>query len=81
MKAYCIVYEYIDDPQMFEQYRRQVMPTIEAFGGRFVVRGGKFTVLEGDMPANASQCWSFPHGRRPRIGTTPPLTRRSCPCG
>ena len=50
MKAYCIVYEFVDNPEMFEQYRKQVMPTIEAYGGRFVVRGGKFTVLEGEPP-------------------------------
>lgn len=50
LAAYCIVYEHIDDPATFEIYRSQVMPTIEAFGGKFLVRGGKFTALEGDMP-------------------------------
>ena len=50
MPAYCIVYEHIDDAATFEIYGAQVMPTIEAFGGKFLVRGGKFTALEGDMP-------------------------------
>jgi uncharacterized protein (DUF1330 family) len=50
LAAYCIVYEHIDDPETFEVYRSQVMPTIEAFGGKFLVRGGKFTALEGEMP-------------------------------
>lgn len=50
MAAYCIVYEHIDDPATFEVYRSQVMPTIDAFGGKFLVRGGKFTALEGEMP-------------------------------
>lgn len=60
MKAYCIVYEFVDNPEMFEQYRKQVMPTIEAHGGRFVVRGGKFTVLEGDKPGERIALLEFP---------------------
>lgn len=60
MKAYCIVYEFIDNPEMFEQYRKQVMPTIEAHGGRFVVRGGKFTVLEGEPPCERIAVLEFP---------------------
>ena len=51
MKAYCIVYERrIHDPKMFEEYRKQVMATLEAYGAKFLVRGGKFTALEGEMP-------------------------------
>ena len=60
MKAYCIVYEFVDDPGMFEKYREQVMPTIEAYGGRFVVRGGKFTVLEGATPCDRIAVLEFP---------------------
>jgi len=60
MKAYCIVYEHIDDPKMFETYRTQVMPTIEAYGGTFLIRGGKFTVLEGDMPFERIAMLEFP---------------------
>jgi len=60
MKAYCIVYESVDDPQMFEQYRSQVMPTIEAFGGRFLARGGAFDALEGEMPYQRVVLLEFP---------------------
>ncbi|HNB27373.1 MAG TPA: DUF1330 domain-containing protein [Alphaproteobacteria bacterium] len=60
MKAYCIVYEFIDNPEMFDQYRKQVMPTIEAYGGRFLVRGGKFTVLEGAPPCERIAVLEFP---------------------
>ncbi|HEX9447488.1 MAG TPA: DUF1330 domain-containing protein, partial [Dongiaceae bacterium] len=58
--AYCIVYETIDDEKMFDEYRAQVIPTIEAFGGRFLVRGGKFTVLEGNMPHRRVAVLEFP---------------------
>jgi uncharacterized protein (DUF1330 family) len=61
MKAYCIVYERrLTDPKMFDEYRSQVIPTIEAYGGRFVVRGGKFTVLEGEMPFERIAVLEFP---------------------
>ena len=50
MKAYCIVYVTIENETVFSEYRSQVIPTIEACGGRFLVRGGAFTVLEGEMP-------------------------------
>ena len=50
MKAYCIVYEVIEDQRTFDEYRRQVLPTIEAHGGKFLVRGGEVSVLEGEMP-------------------------------
>ena len=60
MKAYCIVYEIIDDPKTFEEYRSQVMPTIEAYGGKFLVRGGTFTALEGEMPFQRIAMLEFP---------------------
>jgi uncharacterized protein (DUF1330 family) len=60
MKAYCIVYEIVNDPQTFEEYRRQVMPTIERYQGRFIVRGGAFTVLEGEMPYQRIAMLEFP---------------------
>ena len=60
MKAYCIVYEIVDNPQKFDEYRRQVLATIEAHGGRFIVRGGKFNVLEGETPYERIAMLEFP---------------------
>ena len=60
MKAICIVYENIDDHQAYEKYRSQVSPTIDAHGGRFLVRGGTFTVLEGNMPFERIAVLEFP---------------------
>jgi uncharacterized protein (DUF1330 family) len=47
MAAYLIVDAEVSDPVMYEQYRQQVAPLIGRFGGRFLVRGGEFSVLEG----------------------------------
>jgi uncharacterized protein (DUF1330 family) len=60
MKAYCIVFERIHDPEAFAEYRRLVMPTLEAYGGRFLVRGGSFAVLEGDLPYERIVILEFP---------------------
>jgi uncharacterized protein (DUF1330 family) len=50
MKAYVVVQETVKDEAMFAEYRNQVMATLAPFGGEFVVRGGKMTVVEGEWP-------------------------------
>ena len=60
MKAYVIAVETIHDEAMFAAYRQLVMPTIEAFGGSFVVRGGALTVMEGDWPHRRTVIIEFP---------------------
>ena len=47
MSAYVIAEIEVTDPETFEEYRKFVPPTIEAFGGRYVVRGGAIGSLEG----------------------------------
>lgn len=46
-KAFLIVELTVTDPAIYENYRSQVLPTLESVGGRFVVRGGKRLQLEG----------------------------------
>jgi uncharacterized protein (DUF1330 family) len=50
MNAYVIVEETVKDAGMFAAYRDGVVATLEEFGGRFVVRGGQLTVVEGEWP-------------------------------
>ena len=47
MSAYLIGDTHITDHKTYDEYKRQVLPTIEKFGGRFLVRGGPHEVLEG----------------------------------
>jgi uncharacterized protein (DUF1330 family) len=49
-KAYVIAAETISDEAGFAQYRPAVPPTVSPFGGKFIVRGGNFTSLEGKWP-------------------------------
>jgi len=48
MKAFVIATETVKDEAMFADYRKEVLATFEPFGGRFIVRGGSLTTLEGE---------------------------------
>jgi uncharacterized protein (DUF1330 family) len=48
LAAYVIANVTVKDPVRYEEYRRLVTPTVSQYGGRFIVRGGKTEVLEGD---------------------------------
>ena len=52
MRAYTIVQVEVHDQKSYDAYRKDVLETIEAYGGRFLVRGGTMTVLEG--------AWAYP---------------------
>jgi uncharacterized protein (DUF1330 family) len=47
MAAYVIADVDVTDPIKFEQYRSQVGPTIEKYGGKYIVRGGSAVKVEG----------------------------------
>jgi uncharacterized protein (DUF1330 family) len=64
VKAYAIVVEDIKDQEMFASYRTKVMATLETFGGRFLVRGGKATTLEGAWPRARTVVIEFPSRER-----------------
>lgn len=48
MSAYLFANVEVTDPAGYEQYRQQVSATFEAYGGRYLVRGGAAEVLEGE---------------------------------
>jgi len=60
MKAYVIVQENIHDEAKFNEYRKDVLATVTAFGGRFAVRGGHLTVVEGEWPHKRTVMIEFP---------------------
>ena len=63
MRALFIFQENVSDPESFAVYRSKVMPTLAAHGGRFVVRGGALTVVEGDWPYGRTVVIEFPSRR------------------
>ena len=46
MPAYVVVGVDVEDAEAYSAYTREVPATLEPYGGRFVVRGGAFEVLE-----------------------------------
>jgi uncharacterized protein (DUF1330 family) len=47
-KAYVIADIEVTDPDAYGRYRDLAGPTVEAYGGRYLVRGGPTEVVEGD---------------------------------
>jgi uncharacterized protein (DUF1330 family) len=45
--AYLVVDAKSSDPEKMAEYRRLSTLAVEKFGGRFIVRGGAYEVLEG----------------------------------
>ncbi len=64
MKAYLIAAETVNDPAMFASYRNSVVQTLEPFGGRFIARAGKLTVLEGEWVHPRTVIIEFPSRER-----------------
>lgn len=48
MAAYVIVEIEVIDPVGYEEYKKQAAATVHKYGGKYIVRGGKAEVLEGD---------------------------------
>ena len=48
MSAYVIVEIEILDPTGYEEYKKQAAATVHKYGGKYIVRGGKTEVLEGN---------------------------------
>ena len=66
MPAYVIAMVDVKDPVRYEDYRRLVLPTITAYSGRFVARGGRTELLEGQLPAGRLVIVEFPSVDRAR---------------
>jgi uncharacterized protein (DUF1330 family) len=48
MSAYIIVEIEVQDPGGYEEYKKLAGATVAAHGGKYIVRGGRTEVLEGD---------------------------------
>ena len=66
MPAFVVVQIDVTDPERYEQYKKRVPPTVEAYGGRFLVRGGATETLEGDWEPGRLVILEFPSRERAR---------------
>ena len=64
MPAYVINDMEVTDPQLFEEYKKLSPPTVAQYGGRFLVRGGRTEMLEGDWAPRRLVILEFPDMQR-----------------
>jgi uncharacterized protein (DUF1330 family) len=64
MSAYIIVEIEITDPVGYENYKKQAADTVHKYGGKYIVRGGKTEVLEGDWIPKRIVVLEFPTAER-----------------
>jgi uncharacterized protein (DUF1330 family) len=60
MAAYIVVQVEVKDPSRYEDYKKMVPPTLEKFGGRFIVRGTPTHTLEGTWSPKRFVMVEFP---------------------
>jgi uncharacterized protein (DUF1330 family) len=66
MAAYIVVDLTVNDPEGFARYRDMVPPTVAAYGGRYLVRGGAITPVEGDWNPRRITILEFPNAEQAR---------------
>ena len=60
MSAYIIADIQVSDPVAYDDYRPLAAASIARFGGRFIVRGGKVDLLEGEPQPERIVVIEFP---------------------
>ena len=60
MPAYVVVDITINDPQTYERYKLLAPPSIAAYQGKYLVRGGRTELLEGEWVPSRLVILEFP---------------------
>ncbi len=60
MKAYWIAKVNVDDKEAYAEYAKRVKPALDKYNGKFLVRGGKFEILEGKNEYERNVVVEFP---------------------
>jgi uncharacterized protein (DUF1330 family) len=60
VSAYIVADLEVKDPKKFGEYAEKVPKTIEQYGGRYLVRAGRFEVREGDWKPTILVVLEFP---------------------
>ena len=66
MPAYVVVQIAVEDPVRYERYKHLAPPSIAAYGGRYVVRGGACEILEGTWQPPRLVVLEFPTAAQAR---------------
>ena len=60
MPALVLVEVEIHNPELYEEYKKLSLPAVEAFGGKFIVRGAQTESLEGEWVPQRLVILEFP---------------------
>ena len=60
MAAYIIVEIEVTDPVGYEEYKKQAAATVHKYDGKYIVRGGKAEILEGNWKPKRIVILEFP---------------------
>ena len=52
MSAYVVIEIIVNNPEGYEEYKRLAPTSIAAYGGKYIVRGGRAENLEGNWQPN-----------------------------
>jgi len=63
-EAYVIVDMKVTDPEQYKQYMAAAPATVKAYGGEYVIRGGRFEALEGGWQPARVAMLKFPSYER-----------------
>ena len=66
MAGYVMADVEVTDPKLFSDYQKLVAPTVEQYGGRYLVRGGNTEVVEGEFEPNRTVVIEFDSFERAR---------------
>ena len=84
MSAYIIVDIEVRDAQSYDRYKAAAPSSIAAFGGRYLARGGRTEVLDGEWTPNRLVILEFPSLERakqwldsPEYGEARAMRRRA----
>ncbi|MFA6310801.1 MAG: DUF1330 domain-containing protein [Sterolibacterium sp.] len=67
MSAYLVVDAQVKDTQQFLKYRELAQVAVAQYGGRYLVRGGAYTILEGDWQPGRLVIVEFPTTEQARL--------------
>lgn len=72
MAAYVIVDVQINDADAYEHYKTLTPASITAYGGKFIVRGGKTEKLEGEWNFGRIVILEFPNADQAKLWWSSP---------
>ncbi|MDP2041654.1 MAG: DUF1330 domain-containing protein [Algoriphagus sp.] len=60
MSAFVLVEVNIQDPELYEEYKKLTPSSVEAYQGKFVIRGNPIQVMEGEWNFDRLVLLEFP---------------------